>query len=89
MTRGIDGRFALGAQRLAEDEFLDCHAGKGRQRFDLPMLLWVDFNSQAVHTPKIDIFIKFVKQPDPVHGGVTFSGGLGLSSHYSGFSAAN
>jgi len=49
------------ANRLAQDELLDRHAGKRRQGFDLAMLLRFDFNRESVHAHKIVNFDNFVK----------------------------
>lgn len=59
--RGIPSGIPLGANRLAENEFLDRHAGKSRQSLDLAMLLRFDFNSESIHTMKIVNFDDFVK----------------------------
>ena len=63
MLGGIHGRLPLSvSKRLAENEILDGHAGKGRQGFDLTMLFGIDFDGKTVHTPKVDNFYHIVNQ---------------------------
>jgi hypothetical protein len=63
--RGITRHTPLGTERLAQDEFLDRHAGKRRQCLDLPVLLRLDFNRQSVHAVKIVNFYNFVRLGSP------------------------